>query len=151
MLHYVICLKFLIICFTRLVLVIILAFLGSPFCLAEIFRLPLCGKFDADFSKYYHGKKLTGHVLAILKSTDLDQCIFMCVQFPRCKTFNFLAKEDLCELNSKSLKEAGTKFESSLGWVYADTPVNQTKVGNFGHCENPFLYMRFTPTCNRKL
>ena len=95
---------------------------------AEILRLPECGKFDAEFSKYYPEQRLVGAILATFKSTPIRACVAWCIKYPRCKTFNFLGGDEICELNSKTIREAGVKLEASREWLHADTPVNQTKV-----------------------
>ena len=50
------------------------------FTYAEILRLSKCGKFDANFSVMRYEKKLIGKVLALSKSTCLNDCIMKCVR-----------------------------------------------------------------------
>ena len=95
---------------------------------AEILRLPECGKFDAQFTENSRHRRLGGAVIATFKSTPIDVCRMNCIKFRQCKTFNFLADQNLCELNSKTAREPGVSFESRKGWLHGDTPVNQTKV-----------------------
>ena len=114
--------------FYRVLLRGILITVTYALCIAEILRLPECGKVDGKFSRYHDNKRLTGHVIASFPSTPLHECIIMCFKFPRCKTFNFMSAQSLCELNSESVKKTGSKLEHSEGWVYVDTPVHQTKV-----------------------
>ena len=111
-----------------LILYLALAITKSSFVLADILRLTECGKYDVKFSKYTHGKRLIGALLASFKPRPLKDCFMTCVKFEKCKTFNFLSGEDVCELNSKTSRETGVVLQSSKGWMHADTPLNQTKV-----------------------
>ena len=89
---------------------------------AKILRLEECGKFDAQFTEYSHNRKLIGARLGSFRSTPIEECTIACIKFKKCKTFNFLAEEKLCELNSMTVREVGTSLESASGWLYVDTP-----------------------------
>ena len=110
---------------------------------AEVLRLTDCGKFDAQFTEHSHNRRLVGARLASIKSTPIEECTIACIKFKKCKTFNFLADENMCELNSMTVREIGTSLQSASGWMYVDTPVNQTKVINF----IPRIYTSNTLQC----
>ena len=114
--------------FSRLTLYLAIMVSAHRLSRAEILRLTECGKFDAQFTEYSHNRRLVGALLASIKSTPIEECTIACIKFKKCKTFNFLADKKLCELNSMTIREFGASLQSASGWLYVDTPVNQTKV-----------------------
>ena len=114
--------------FSRFALYLALILSAHRLSRPEILRLPKCGKFDAQFTEHNRNRRLMGARLGTFKSTPIKECIIACIKFKKCKTFNFLADENLCELNSLTVQEFGATLQSASGWLYVDTPVNQTKV-----------------------
>ena len=106
-------------------------------CLTEILRLPLCGKFDGQFTVTYGGKRLVGASYPIsMKSPTLIDCHLSCIRYPKCKALAVNLKESLCELYGSDLLDSQTRLVEDNNWDYMETEKDPLNLG---------------PECNEKL
>ena len=96
---------------------------------SSVFRLPECGKIDAQFSVVHKEKALPGSVIRQVKNvSSLQVCQVECLHTVQCQSFNFFGcsgqKEcfQICELNSKEVGNSAEILEERKDWTYFETP-----------------------------
>ena len=129
--------------------------------LAEILRLPACGKFDGHFYVTHNGHRLIGSSAPIsMKSPTLIDCHYSCIKYPKCKALAFNLKKSLCELYNSDLSDSKTKLIKDNNWDYKESekdPLNlgpvcneKTPCKNGGKCRDLCVSPGFKCVCKEQ-
>ena len=76
---------------------------------------------DANFNIIEYGKRMKGNVISRHYGTNDVQCTMLCVQNPKCRSYNINQANSLCELNSKAWTDHGTSLADDTEWLYKST------------------------------
>jgi len=98
-----------------------------PVVLCTILRLPCMT--IADFTITEHGKRLTGSVISRHYDTTDVQCMILCIQNGKCRSYNMQRTKLICELNGNSLADNGAKLSDDIEWLYRSTNYSSPLVG----------------------
>ena len=100
-----------------------------PVVLCTILRLPCMT--IADFTITEHGKRLTGSVISRHYDTTDVQCMILCIQNGKCRSYNMQRTKLICELNGNSLADNGAKLSDDIEWLYRSTNYSSPLVCSF--------------------
>ena len=78
----------------------------------------------AEFNVFEFGKRLIGNVISRHYNTNDIQCIVLCVQNQKCRSYNVNEAKLICELNNKALADNGTQLTDDTEWLYKSTDYN---------------------------
>ena len=88
----------------------------------------------ADFTIFKREKGLDGSPLKEISNTNDRGCMRLCVQHPKCRSYNVERTASKCELNSKALGDENALLVSRPGWIYKSTDYSSTLVCGASFC-----------------
>ena len=89
-----------------------------------------------------YGHHLANHVISTRASSGLNECIMMCADESRCKSFNFRVNDKSCDLNDADRFTHPQDYGPKHGIVYMDTSVKHRKV-SLAACFDIRLFLKF--------
>ncbi|XP_057316188.1 uncharacterized protein LOC130657230 [Hydractinia symbiolongicarpus] len=115
----------------------------------DILRLDACNKISAIFNVVLENSLLEKTVYSLIENINLNRCLRICMQYPKCKSFSYMLHYSQCRIHQSTSADKETFLQDVIGWVHYETSKNEPNLGPVCEERKP-CYGRCVDTCDTK-
>ncbi|XP_057315435.1 uncharacterized protein LOC130656563 [Hydractinia symbiolongicarpus] len=116
----------------------------------DILRLSECNKFYAVFDVVFNNFLLINTTYSLVRNIELNRCLIICMQYPRCKSFSYMFHHSQCRIHHSTRTDTGSNLQKENGWTHYETNENATNVGPVCEERKPCNFGKCVDTCDDK-